>query len=212
MLIANVSTDPLMHFLPSHCDARLVSHYLALLAENEVRLKEQLKQVQEELRQRIQDTLPIQPTIEKSPAPPLKITKRSFQPIEEQPPQPIIAEKLYERGMLYFTGYDDHPVDLDLAIEIFKQALEWEHPEAEMMLGECYYFAEEKPDHLKESLSWYKKAAQKNHRDAIYSVGYMYHYGMGTRVDHTKALKFISKAAAAGSIEAQNFLAELSRR
>lgn len=198
MSITNTSTDLLARFLPVHSDARLVSHYLALLAENEFRLKEQLRQAQDDLRQHAQIVCNVSPSEKNLPHP------------EKPKPCHSIANSLYKLGMHYFNGDEGCPVDLTKAISMFEQALEWSHPEAEIMLAECHYFSENKPDFLEKALEWYIKAADKGHPDGLYSVGYMYHYGEGTKTDKKKALDFLKKAATAGSSDAQKMLFDLS--
>lgn len=223
MSITDTSTDLLARFLPVHSDARLVSHYLALLAENEVRLKEQLKQAQEKFCHHAQtaenrpsteqDTASRMAIINPTPKRLATISEVSFRlPPEQVKPRQNVVNNLYKRGLEYLNGDHDTPVDLDTAIYMFKQSMEWGHLESEVMLGECYYYADDKPDHLHEALKWYDGAAQKGHPYALYSVGYMYYYGEGTKTNEKKALDFLNKAAAAGSADARKMLTKLSRR
>ena len=55
---------------------------------------------------------------------------------------------------------------------------------------------------LKESLSWYTKAAALGHTNAQINLGFMYIGGQGTKLDYKKAAYWIGKAKASGSSKA----------
>lgn len=207
MQINSDTPDPLARFLPAHCDARLISHYLSLLADSEFRLKQQCGQLQQEVQQLRQaaasqaaqpNTLTADPETppQKQEQKPIKVSQQSFTP-RQVDSDAVMANKAYERGLQLFNRND-----LTQAIDFFAQASAWNHPDAENMLGECYYFAEQ----LEEALKWYEKAAQKNHAGALYSAGYMHYYGEGTRPNHRKAIDFLTRAATAGNADAKKLL------
>lgn len=210
--MADTTTDSLARFLPAHCDARLISHYLSLLADSEARLKHQLSAVRQELQQLRQTATQSVKQSAKAAAPekPLvkltqksgEITQKSFS-CRKHDDHATMAAKAYKRGIQLFEMND-----LTNAIPIFEQARAWLHPDAENMLGECYYFAQQ----FENALKWYEQAAQKNHVDALYSSGYMYYHGEGTHVNHEKAIDFLKRAAAAGVVDAINLLRQITHR
>lgn len=212
----DIATDPLSRFLPAQCDARLISHYLALLAENEIRLKNQLEKANQEIKELKKSAISntkqeskTAPLADAKPAPPLEqplvnksnllITLNAFTPIVRS----TAANKAHEDGI---KCYDRN--ELEKAIDLFHKARELGHPEAENMLGQCYYFSHQ----FNGALRWYKQAAQNGHADALYSVGYMYYHGEGTKKNLQKAIESLTLAAAKGNAYAKNLLIDISGR
>ncbi len=72
-------------------------------------------------------------------------------------------------------------------------------------IGNIYFEQENYP----EMLRWILPAADVNEGEALFRMGYCYHYGTGVEVDHAKAEAYYLKAAAQGIPEAKGNLAIL---
>lgn len=58
---------------------------------------------------------------------------------------------------------------------------------------------------------YYRKAAEKKHPKAAYTLGYMYQHGLGVSRDYSEAEKWFRKADAQGNIAARNTLKAMNR-
>lgn len=67
---------------------------------------------------------------------------------------------------------------------------------------------EEASRKYKDALELYKKAAEKENRDAQYSLAYQYQYGYGTEKDEAEALKWYTESANNGRASAQRKMGE----
>lgn len=72
--------------------------------------------------------------------------------------------------------------------------------------NEHYYGLNGKKTDYSEAVYWYRKAAEKGHVEAIFSLASCYNYGKGTAHDYKKAKVLFEKAAALGHMEAQYYL------
>ncbi len=76
-------------------------------------------------------------------------------------------------------------------------------------LAEDYYYGENgRPVDHKEAVKWYKKAAELNHADAQFSLGYCYTHGEGVGECAQQAAYWYQKGAENGSADAQSSLGE----
>ena len=60
-----------------------------------------------------------------------------------------------------------------------------------------------------EALSWYRRAADKGHADALTRMGNLYQTGMGVLQDYKTAASYYRKAVDSGSANACFFLSQL---
>ncbi|KAF9129431.1 hypothetical protein BGW39_004155 [Mortierella sp. 14UC] len=75
---------------------------------------------------------------------------------------------------------------------------------SQVTMGDIYRGGIGVPQDFAAAMSWYQKAALKNHSQAQYHVGIMYEQGWGgVEKDHTKALEWFLKASIQGVPEAQ---------
>ena len=72
----------------------------------------------------------------------------------------------------------------------------------------CKYFEAKQ---YKEALECFKKAALKNHADALFHVGKIYHLALGVEQDYRLAAEYYSKAVSFNSGKAANNLANMYR-
>ena len=72
----------------------------------------------------------------------------------------------------------------------------------------CKYFEAKQ---YKEALECFKKAASKNHVDALFHVGKIYHLALGVEQDYRLAAEYYSKAVSFNSGKAANNLANMYR-
>ena len=72
----------------------------------------------------------------------------------------------------------------------------------------CKYFEAKQ---YKEALECFKKAASKNHADALFHVGKIYHLALGVEQDYRLAAEYYSKAVSFNSGKAANNLANMYR-
>jgi TPR repeat protein len=61
----------------------------------------------------------------------------------------------------------------------------------------------------KEAIDWFKKAAEKEHIDAQYSLGLMYYNGEGTEQNYKEAANWYKKAADQGHSQAKAALTKI---
>jgi TPR repeat protein len=75
--------------------------------------------------------------------------------------------------------------------------------------GNSFYFESE---NYTEAVRWYRKAAEQNHAEAQYALGYCYENGEGVDQDYSEAVIWYRKAAGQNFAPAQYNLADCYRR
>jgi len=70
-----------------------------------------------------------------------------------------------------------------------------DNSECQFQLGDYYKYDIKKPDI---AFNWYKKAAEKGHKDALFEYAECYIFGYGVKKDETKAFEYCKKAAELG--------------
>ncbi len=78
--------------------------------------------------------------------------------------------------------------------------------EAQLKLGDAYYFGKGTEKNLQQALFWYEKAAQQGNPKAQRALGAMYELGRGTAKQPEKAAYWYQKAAEQGLARAQTNL------
>ncbi len=67
------------------------------------------------------------------------------------------------------------------------------------------------PKDLVQSVRWYRRAAERGHSDAQFSLGFMYVLGEGVQGDSEEGLRWLRLAAAQGEGSAMRLMADLYR-
>ena len=73
---------------------------------------------------------------------------------------------------------------------LLKKAILDDNSKCQFQLGEYYKYDIKKPEI---AFNWYKKAAKKEHQDALFEVAECYIFGYGVKKDKTKAFEYCKK-------------------
>ncbi|MCX7082320.1 MAG: tetratricopeptide repeat protein [Methylococcales bacterium] len=109
-----------------------------------------------------------------------------------------VTDAQYNAALMYLTG-DGIAADTEQAFVWMTKAALNNAVDAQYNLGLMY----DKAHEADKSFTWLAKAAALDHQQAQYHLGRMYLKGYGTEVNLVQALKWLSKAAEQGSLEAQ---------
>ena len=112
------------------------------------------------------------------------------------------TEEYYKKGVAIFNqeNYAE-------AVKWFRKAAERGHADAQIRLGECYYYGWGTSLDRIEAAKWFRKAAERGHADAQYKLGDCYANGQGVSQDRAEAAKWLRRAAEQGNASAQYDLA-----
>ena len=116
------------------------------------------------------------------------------------------AEKLLKQGMLYYQDGADQ--NLKEAFACFEQAAD-RLPEAQYMLGKCYFFGRGVTQDYTKAVYWYQEAAERGNARAQVNLGNCYYNGEGISKDLSMAVHWYKKAAKTGFVQAQFNLGEV---
>jgi len=75
-----------------------------------------------------------------------------------------------------------------------------------------YFYGEGVSQDVKEAVTWYTKAAQQGHTDAMNWLGDLYQDGIFVPQDDNEAVKWYLKAVQKGDAEAQSKLDEMKNK
>jgi clan AA aspartic protease (TIGR02281 family) len=92
---------------------------------------------------------------------------------------------------------------------VWQPLAEQGNADAQLILGEMYYYGRGVGVDYALAANWYRKAAEQDNAAAAYSLGYLYEMGHGVARDYGQAFALYSKAAGQGYAQAQFRLAEL---
>lgn len=99
-------------------------------------------------------------------------------------------------GYIYENGLLDFDVNLTVAFEYYKKAVELdENPEALNCLGNFYYNGKIVKQNYTIAVEHYVKAAKYGNVDAMNNLGICYEYGRGTEKNLVKAMECYKKAS-----------------
>ena len=112
-----------------------------------------------------------------------------------------VIDAQYNAALMYLTG-DGIDADSEQAFTWMTKAASNNCVNAQYNLGLMY----DKAHEAEKSFAWLTKAAELGHPLAQYHVGRMHLKGYGTEVNLMQALKWLSKAAEQGCLEAQALL------
>ena len=215
----NQSQDLLAKLLPPNTDAKILSHYICLLAESEQRLRQELN----DLRRistiskptgnvvesvSIDSAVPSkndEPRLANKPTP-TKITlqKNIIKQILPKKHPNSIAEVNYKIGLRHIEAGTKE--DISQALDCFLAADAYGHAEASVTLAELFYYGKLVDKDLEKSMFYYQNAAATGHAHALYSVAYMTYHGEGELMDKDEAVKLFRMAASKGSTDAKEML------
>jgi len=99
----------------------------------------------------------------------------------------------YSLGNAYLRG-NEVSIDVNKAIQWFKEAAKQGHAKSEYKLGYLYYNGKGIKRNYKLAHDWFKKAAGRNYSPAQFYLGKMLAEGKGTEVDFEQAIAWLEKA------------------
>ena len=113
-------------------------------------------------------------------------------------------------GVCYLEGSGVNK-NIESAEEWLKKAADGGDDNALNILGNIYSNQELGVQDFKKSFSYYQKAAEKGHVYGMFNLGHSYAEGLGCKVNMTKALSWIEKAANAECPEAQEWMSNYNQ-
>lgn len=208
--------DLLARFLPPNTDARVISNYLGLLAESELRLRQEVNELRSKIKPLPQVEAPEttrpahkkdeeQQPVSRKPSVKIIDQKKLAQQITAiRKPSNSVAEVNYKIGLRHLEAGDKE--DISQAIDCFLTADAYGHAKASVALAELFYYGKHVSKDLEKSLLYYQNAAATGHAHALYSVAYMTYYGEGDTMDKDEAVNLLRMAASKGSTDAKEML------
>ena len=115
----------------------------------------------------------------------------------------------YRLGMLYLLGVDSNPPDPNGigAAYYLREAADKGSIEAAYELGVLYFRppiskirTKNIHQNIEQAVKYLKIAANNNHTNALYYLGWIYCYGVGIKQDFAKAIEYGEKAARSGDV------------
>ena len=114
----------------------------------------------------------------------------------------------YEKGIKYYKKgkYTE-------AVKFLKKEAAKNHPTAQYLLGECYYYGRGVKQDYSEAINYYRSSAEKGELNAFCGLGRCYQKGHGVEKDWEEAFENYKKAADAdnGIADAQCWLGNYYR-
>ena len=107
--------------------------------------------------------------------------------------------------------YDDGdgvPKDYQKAAQLFRLAAEQGDIEAQINIGDMYYYGDGVPLDYNEAVKWFRLSAEKGNSDAQYRLGFMYADGYGVIEDNVYALMWWYIASSNGNENAKEYIEE----
>ena len=117
------------------------------------------------------------------------------------------AEMYFQFGKDYYDRFNKDwklkdEEDFTKAVEWLTKAADLGHAQAQVYLGNCYYYANGHIDHEK-AVFWFRKAAEQGFAKGQNNLGSCYRFGKGVEQNDAEALCWFRKAAAQNSATAQ---------
>ena len=111
---------------------------------------------------------------------------------------------------MFFIGSHVHSENITPTspeqLGVYRSRAEKGDPEAQYILGLCYYCGDGVPKNISEAAKWYRKAAEQGHAQAQDLLANFYATGVGVKKDYHEATRWFRKAAELGIPEAQGQL------
>lgn len=92
------------------------------------------------------------------------------------------------------------------AFELYTQAAELGHSDAQNNLGIMYLEGEVVEVDYEQANEWFKKSASQGNTYGQYNFAYSYYYGRGVNIDYEEAFNLFKASATKGHSHSQNFL------
>lgn len=135
--------------------------------------------------------------------------------ITEEPPRMQIdaaARQMQAHDLFQLAKNQQRQEHYRRSFELFRQAAEYKHPEADYELA-LIYSGEGYLRNLPLAYEHFHKAHLAEHLEATFRLGRIYRHGeLGIEKDPSKALYYLSLAAEAGHLEAQSQLGHIHNR
>ncbi len=96
--------------------------------------------------------------------------------------------------------------DYATALEQLKPLAQLGNAEAQVYLGEMYYYGYGIAQNDNQAVYWYRKAAEQGHANGQYNLGWMYRKGRGVAQNDSQAVYWYRKAAEQGHTDGQTNL------
>ena len=114
-----------------------------------------------------------------------------------------LASNSLKKGKMSFDKhrYED-------AVNCFQKAAKYGHPDAQLMLGMCYFNGDGIKRDYDEAVKWFRRAAEQNSLQAQFKLGVCYMGGIGVNRREDEALYWLQKAAEHGNLDAQIYLGD----
>lgn len=110
----------------------------------------------------------------------------------------------FNAGLIYQEG-KGLPVDLAKASDLYMHAAQQGHTQAMVQLADIYLNSHD----YEKALAWYKEAADRDDRNALYHLGLLSETGVATKLDYPDAVKYYQQAADKGNANAKLALARM---
>lgn len=106
----------------------------------------------------------------------------------------------------YLTDDDtsNHQEGLELLIRSAQEGFSW----SQYKLGHLYELGFRVSEDYQKAFTWYQKAAEQDHSDALCALGRLYLDGLGTEQDPDKGIECLVKSSDAGHLQASRELAD----
>ncbi len=98
-------------------------------------------------------------------------------------------EAIFQRAEAYYYGQNGQAHDTAKALELYRQAAEQGHIEAQFALGAALKMPGEYKN-TREAVKWLRKAAEQGHQEAQAELGHCYEFGVGVEINLQAADKW----------------------
>lgn len=98
-------------------------------------------------------------------------------------------EAIFQRAEAYYYGQNGQAHDTAKALELYRQAAEQGHIEAQFALGAALKMPGEYKN-TREAVKWLRKAAEQGHQEAQAELGHCYEFGVGVEINLQEADKW----------------------
>ena len=120
-----------------------------------------------------------------------------------------VVEAMYTLGILYEQGLGTE-MNEAFALRYYKCSAQGGYDDAMYRMGMIYFSGElQEEQNLELAFSWFLKAAQQYHMDALYNVAYCFELGQGVASDLQQAIHYYKQASMLGDAEASRKLADI---
>lgn len=98
-------------------------------------------------------------------------------------------DAIFQRAEEYYYGKNGKKSDTAKALELYRQAAEQGHIEAQFALGAALKMPGEYKN-TREAVKWLRKAVEQGHQEAQAELGHCYEFGVGVEINLQEADKW----------------------